>query len=43
MGRILGSLYRFQDYIDVIASINYQLNLGYLFTFLLAGCAAAGV
>ena len=27
----------------LIASINYQLNLGYLFTFLLAGCAAAGV
>ena len=24
----------------LIASINYQLNLGYLFTFLLAGCAA---
>ncbi len=27
----------------LIASINYQLNLGYLFTFLLVGCAAAGV
>ena len=27
----------------LIASINYQLNLGYLFTFLLAGCVAAGV
>ena len=27
----------------LIASINYQLNLGYLLTFLLAGCAAAGM
>ena len=27
----------------LITSINYQLNLGYLFTFLLAGCAAAGM
>ena len=27
----------------LIASINYQLNLGYLLTFLLAGSAAAGM
>jgi len=27
----------------VIASINYQLNLGYLLTFLLAGCAVVGM
>lgn len=27
----------------LIASINYQLNLGYLLTFLLAGCAASGM
>ena len=27
----------------LIACINYQLNLGYLLTFLLAGCAAAGM
>jgi uncharacterized protein (DUF58 family) len=27
----------------LIASINYQLNLGYLFTFLLAGSAAVGM
>ena len=27
----------------LIGSINYQLNLGYLLTFLLAGCAAAGM
>lgn len=27
----------------LIASINYQINLGYLFTFLLTGCAAASV
>src|SRR5437868_8392720 len=27
----------------VIASINYQLNLGYLLTFLLAGCCAVGM
>lgn len=27
----------------LIASINYQLNLGYLLTFLLAGCTAAGI
>lgn len=27
----------------LVASINYQLNLGYLLTFLLAGCTAAGV
>ncbi|MCB2034683.1 MAG: DUF58 domain-containing protein [Ottowia sp.] len=27
----------------LIASINYQLNLGYLLTFLLAGCAAVGM
>ncbi len=27
----------------LLASINYQLNLGYLLTFLLAGCAAAGM
>ncbi len=27
----------------LIASINYQLNLGYLLTFLLAGCAVVGV
>jgi uncharacterized protein (DUF58 family) len=27
----------------LIASINFQLNLGYLLTFLLAGCAAAGM
>jgi len=27
----------------LIASINYQLNLGYLLTFLLAGCAAADI
>ncbi|MDO5652904.1 MAG: DUF58 domain-containing protein [Brachymonas sp.] len=27
----------------LIASINYQLNLGYLLTFLLAGCAAISV
>ena len=27
----------------LIASINYQLNLGYLLTFLLAGCAVAGM
>ena len=27
----------------LIGSINYQLNLGYLLTFLLAGCVAAGM
>ena len=27
----------------LVTSINYQINLGYLFTFLLAGCAAAGM
>lgn len=27
----------------LVTSINYQLNLGYLLTFLLAGCAAAGM
>lgn len=27
----------------LVASINYQLNLGYLLTFLLAGCVAVGV
>ncbi len=27
----------------LISSINYQLNLGYLLTFLLAGCAVAGM
>ena len=27
----------------LVASINYQLNLGYLLTFLLAGCAVVGV
>ena len=27
----------------LIGSINFQLNLGYLLTFLLAGCAAAGM
>ncbi len=27
----------------LIASINYQLNLGYLLTFLLAGCVAVGM
>jgi len=27
----------------LVASINYQLNLGYLLTFLLAGCAAASM
>lgn len=27
----------------LLASINYQLNLGYLLTFLLAGCAAVGM
>ena len=27
----------------LVASINYQLNLGYLLTFLLAGSAAAGM
>lgn len=27
----------------LVASINYQLNLGYLLTFLLAGCALAGM
>lgn len=27
----------------LLVSINYQLNLGYLFTFLLSGCVAAGV
>ncbi|MDR0479196.1 MAG: DUF58 domain-containing protein [Burkholderiaceae bacterium] len=27
----------------LIAAINYQLNLGFLLTFLLAGCAAAGM
>ncbi len=27
----------------LLASINYQLNLGYLLTFLLAGCAVAGM
>ncbi|MDO5288955.1 MAG: DUF58 domain-containing protein [Pseudomonadota bacterium] len=27
----------------LIGAINYQLNLGYLLTFLLAGCAAAGM
>jgi uncharacterized protein (DUF58 family) len=27
----------------LLASINYQLNLGYLMTFLLAGCAAVGM
>ncbi|MBK7002436.1 MAG: DUF58 domain-containing protein [Rhodoferax sp.] len=27
----------------VVASINYQLNLGYLLTFLLAGCAVVGM
>ena len=27
----------------LVASINFQLNLGYLLTFLLAGCAVAGI
>ncbi len=27
----------------LIASINYQLNLGYLLTFMLAGCVAVGM
>jgi hypothetical protein len=27
----------------LVASINYQLNLGYLLTFLLAGCVAVGM
>ena len=27
----------------LVASINYQLNLGYLLTFLLAGCALVGM
>ncbi len=27
----------------LVASINYQLNLGYLLTFMLAGCAAIGM
>ncbi|MBP6895086.1 MAG: DUF58 domain-containing protein [Pseudacidovorax sp.] len=27
----------------LVASINYQLNLGYLLTFLIAGCAVAGM
>ncbi|MCW5672314.1 MAG: DUF58 domain-containing protein, partial [Hydrogenophaga sp.] len=27
----------------LVASINYQLNLGYLLTFLLAGCAVVGM
>lgn len=27
----------------LVASVNYQLNLGYLLTFLLAGCALAGM
>ena len=27
----------------LVTAINYQLNLGYLFTFLLAGCVAAGM
>lgn len=27
----------------LVSSINYQLNLGYLLTFLLAGCAAVGM
>lgn len=27
----------------LVASINYQLNLGYLLTFLLAGCASVGM
>ena len=27
----------------LIGSINYQLNLGYLLTFLLAGCAGVGM
>ena len=27
----------------LVASINYQLNLGYVLTFLLAGCAVAGM
>jgi uncharacterized protein (DUF58 family) len=27
----------------LVASINYQLNLGYLLTFLLAGCALVGI
>jgi uncharacterized protein (DUF58 family) len=27
----------------LVSSINYQLNLGYLLTFLLAGCAVAGM
>src|SRR3954470_9033654 len=27
----------------IIASINYQLNLGYLLTFLLTGCAVVGM
>ncbi len=27
----------------LVASINYQLNLGYILTFLLAGCAVVGM
>ena len=27
----------------LVASINYQLNLGYLLTFMLAGCVAVGM
>lgn len=30
-------------FVLLIACINYQLNLGYLLTFLLAGCAAVGM
>ncbi|CAA9429423.1 MAG: FIG002343: hypothetical protein [uncultured Ramlibacter sp.] len=38
-----GLMLAFTLLVLLVASINYQLNLGYLLTFLLAGCAAVGM
>lgn len=38
-----GLMLAFTLFVLLIASINYQLSLGYLLTFLLAGCAAASI
>ena len=38
-----GLMLAFTLLVLLIASINYQLSLGYLLTFLLAGCAAASI
>ena len=38
-----GLMLAFTLFVLLIASINYQLSLGYLLTFLLAGCATASI